>query len=910
MISRPVLCTSLIGRDAELAHLLERRRAAAAGNGGLVLVAGEPGVGKSRLVRAFRERTTCATARVASAACREFAQRPLGPALDVLAQLDPRSADATADAARSSQRHYLEAVSGAFAELGATRATAIVIEDLHWADVDLLHVLAVLAERAATQRLLFIATYRDNEIVPAHPLHAAFGRLLREPATSVIHLGSLSPRATSQLLHDALGGHPSVSAATLNEIRTRSDGNPLFAEELLRHAVDSAAAGERPQTVPLPHSLQAVVRERLSRCDEWARNVLSRASLFGRRFDIELMSTIFGEPVVRYLDAMRSLRDLQLVDALDDSRREFAFRHALTRDVVYGELLAAEARPLHLRIAEAIEAMPDASRRVESLAHHFWEAGAASRSAPYCSGAGDGAAALHAYEDAALWYERAARAFGGDGCDAGRALMSAGRVLVQADEIERGTALHARAADIFFRAGQFDDYIRARAMHAGPLYDSGRQRDAVALLEETCAVAADGASRGVRDRLYVRLGLLHAFASETAEAERCLQAVDPEALAVPSLAGEFHFLRARIHALRGERTAWSEAMTEGLRFYDRAGSDSDDFRIALSNAAVEASALGDIATARAYQARALNVAENLKSGHEYELSVAASIELYAGNLAGAARHLDGTSPPVRLSGRTINTATRIMVAVLVGEQPAADLLDGALVERAAADGDGPLFIQIAGPVAYALSALGRNDEVQALAKRIASAVVHPFDSTLSIAVAALLSPDEAPRLSGLVRGLSQAVEGGPHGALADLLDAIAAGARGDAERARRLGLASSRAFGAIGWLWFEARAAEVAGKTPRALETYRRMGAFGEVRRLGGAGIAASDAGRDGLLTPREREVAALVAAGAGNRAAADALSISEKAVEKYLTAVYAKLGLTSRAQLVAFFNTGRAGSV
>jgi DNA-binding CsgD family transcriptional regulator len=143
-----------------------------------------------------------------------------------------------------------------------------------------------------------------------------------------------------------------------------------------------------------------------------------------------------------------------------------------------------------------------------------------------------------------------------------------------------------------------------------------------------------------------------------------------------------------------------------------------------------------------------------------------------------------------------------------------------------------------------------------------------------------------------------------------LIDAASARDLGDAASAAERGAEAARRFEEIGWPWLAARAYELAGETARALEIQRRIGAFAEVRRMERAGLAAErPAKRGGVLTERERELALLIAEGKGNRAAAEALSITEKAVEKYLTSIYAKLGMTSRSQLAAYIAAGRTAA-
>jgi hypothetical protein len=168
-------------------------------------------------------------------------------------------------------------------------------------------------------------------------------------------------------------------------------------------------------------------------------------------------------------------------------------------------------------------------------------------------------------------------------------LVSAGQSLVLADAPARALPLYERAAQIFLREGNVDEFVRSRAMAAGPLYDSARPDESIALLEDTRAIADGRASQPIRDRLLVRLGLAYAFKPDVERGVRCIEAIDPANVnASASLAAEYYYLKARMHALRGERAAWHEAMEAGLARNAERKPLSDDSRIALSNATIEA----------------------------------------------------------------------------------------------------------------------------------------------------------------------------------------------------------------------------------------------------------------------------------------------------------------------------------
>jgi len=399
-----VLCRTFVGRVAELDHLLARRRAAAAGRGGTVLVAGPAGIGKSRLLSEFRRSFPRRATRVASGACRPFAQRPLGPWVDVLAQLDAAAEANLLTNPSNSKDEQMAALFDTFARVGERAATVVLLEDIHSADPDILQLLVLLTERASSQRILFVATYRDDELNPSHPCFPLLGRLLRDHATSLCTLESFDDREVSELLRNALPPGAAFPGDILRDVQRRCEGNALFAEELLRHAVDRFRFGDARPGSPLPISLQAVVADRLTRCGDEDRAILSRASLFERSFDIDMLATIFEAPDARYRGAMERLCALQLVDSVGPGG-EYRFRHALTRDVVYAAIPPDELKVLHGQIAEAIALRYDAAANVERLAHHYWFAERYQEAAPFCLAAGEAARAMHAL--ARAYQERA-----------------------------------------------------------------------------------------------------------------------------------------------------------------------------------------------------------------------------------------------------------------------------------------------------------------------------------------------------------------------------------------------------------------------------------------------------------------------------------------------------------------------
>jgi DNA-binding CsgD family transcriptional regulator len=901
MISQRVLCRAFIGRAIELDHLATRRRAAGDGHGGAVLVGGEAGVGKSRLIREYAARFGAVPGSIVVSACREFAQRPLGPIADVLAQLD-RSAPSFVAGPALLRHEQLEALSAAFEAAARRRTTTVVIEDIQWADVELIQTLAFVAARAAGRRLLFVATYRDNEIVPASPLFKPFGRLVREPAVSLLRLEPLSGAELAQFVHASLGElDVSLPAGTLDDVRRRSGGNPLFVEELLRHAVDERRAGRTTFRAALPVSLHAVIRERLDRCSADQRELLGQASVFGRRFRLDLLGDVFGFVPDDRLKALQGLRELQLIDTLADDPLGFEFRHALTRDAVYAGLPALEARRLHARAAETIETRDDAADHAELLAHSFWQAGLLERAAPYCEAAGAAAERLHADDDAALWYERAATGYGGRGSAAANALARAGWAMVRLQVPERGTALYRRAIDLYVEDGEIAEAVVVATNLAGAYFNEGQSHDAIATLRSAFELAARSPEPRLRTHVNVRLLSAYAAQRSLPEALRCIAEIDERLLEPGSLfAAEYYLSKSSVHAQRAHLREWRASFERALALAREIPRAAHFERHACGSISVQAVHLGEMATARAHALRGVELARRIHSNEQYMLTLLTDIELRAGNLAKALETLRDIPASGDLMPRRNMAIIGVRLALALGDDDLLQAhLDLALLGQAKSGGNAFAAIELSCAFAAGLARLGRRGEAEALLAGAAAAIVSPFGLAWEIATIAQLQPASSARLLEIL-----APRGRPASrvdrALRAFVEATVALRAADTVTAGARAVAAADGFAAIGWTLFEAQARELGGDSAAALELYRRAGAVGELRRLERSALATPGAAR-GVLTPRERELARLVAAGKDNRTAADALSISKKAVEKYLTSIYAKLGLTSRAQLAVY---------
>ena len=384
---------SFVGRAVELARLEAAMAAASAGRGGTVLVAGDAGIGKTRLADELAERALRGGATVLRGRCIDLvgsglpylplveALRPLrgSPALgDVpgglgeLARLVPElavpagAAAPTGADATDSQLRLFEAALAVLERLGAGgRPLLLVLEDLHWADASTLDLVAFLAHAVPRRRILIVATYRSDEPRPHDPLPRVVGELHRARAATVLELGPLGHDEMALLVARLAAGETAELAAT---VQARSDGNPFFAEELLAAGLD----GEQ-----LPRALHDLLLRQVAHLDAETRLVLRIAAAAGRDVPFPLLAGVVDLPEPRLLAALHQAVEHGVL-VPDQPAGTFRFRHALLAEAVYATLLPGEREAVHGRLALALaEAQgPGAAHAAAGeLAQHWAVAG-------------------------------------------------------------------------------------------------------------------------------------------------------------------------------------------------------------------------------------------------------------------------------------------------------------------------------------------------------------------------------------------------------------------------------------------------------------------------------------------------------------------------------------------------------
>ncbi|MEJ8280163.1 ATP-binding protein, partial [Pseudonocardia spirodelae] len=369
----------LVGRDSELADLGRALDTARSGRACAVLLAGEAGIGKTRLATALAARAADAGVRVVLGRCLDSggAALPYLPFSEVLAALAesgtvlrpvlagllpgaPVTGGPAGAGDDSGRLQLFDAVAGAVRDAAAEAPLLVVLEDLHWADRSTRELLAYLLARLGSQRLLVLATYRSDDLHRRHPLRPALAELVRLPAVRRLELGPLDPEAVLALVRGRAVPGREPDEATMRRIAARSEGNAFYAEELL-------AAGSGG----LPGGLADVLLTRLDRLGEPARAVLRVASLAERRIPHDLLRDASGLPAAELAEGLReAVSHHLLVPDPAPGAEYYAFRHALLREAVHDDLLPGERVTLHARLAELLAPREGEPGVAAELARH------------------------------------------------------------------------------------------------------------------------------------------------------------------------------------------------------------------------------------------------------------------------------------------------------------------------------------------------------------------------------------------------------------------------------------------------------------------------------------------------------------------------------------------------------------
>jgi len=432
-IKKAVICPTIVGRVSELAALQSMVSELEEGRSHLVLLSGEAGIGKSRLVAELANDARSRGFQVLQGNCYgRDRTSPYAPVLDVIRsflatqprdvwevhfqpfaqELFPLFPDLLAPAPgptvlpasgpEQEQRRLFVALTAFFTKLAGLRPLVLVIEDIHWCDESSLEFLQYFLRHNTSLPWLVLLTYRNDEVDPL--LRNWLVQQDRERRTQECSLARLTRSDVEAMLTAIFDLPPTTRSELLNALYPLTEGNPFFVEEVLTSL--QAAGGifyakgawrsKAVETLHIPRSVQAAVQQRSERLSEEARELLTLAAVAGRRFEVDLLLSVTRQTEEQFLHLLKELIAAQLV--VEESGEQFAFRHALTRYAIYEQLLRRERKALHRTLAEAMERIYPATldAHLEDLAYHFTRAEVWTKALTYAGRAGEKAQALYA----------------------------------------------------------------------------------------------------------------------------------------------------------------------------------------------------------------------------------------------------------------------------------------------------------------------------------------------------------------------------------------------------------------------------------------------------------------------------------------------------------------------------------
>jgi DNA-binding CsgD family transcriptional regulator/tetratricopeptide (TPR) repeat protein len=548
-----------IGRQREIAALQAALARAVAQQPGVVLLTGEPGIGKTRTAQELAAHAAGLGVVALWGRCPEEPGAPpywpwlqlirryvslhepatldatLGSAAAYLAALDPEQlgrlgaggpAPPESDAAKARFR-FFDALAGFWRRAAARQPLLLVIDDLHRADVPSLRLLEFVMAEADTSRLLVLGTYRDSEVSRQHPLSDTLAELHRHAAVQRFLLGGFSPAETAEFLATADATASAELAAALHE---QTEGHPLFLTELVLDRGQTRAPA-RPGARTVPKGVREVIGVRLNRLSPLCLRVLQQAAVFGREFRLDLLQRVLAElSEGECLAALTEAQSACLIDALVEPGR-YQFAHALIRETLYDELPAPQRARLHQGIAQAFEREyeGDLTPCLSTLAYHYHAAGTAgdvAKAIEYATRAAERASAMQAHEEASRHYLRACDLLApGPATDAQRCrlLLALGSAQNSAGASELALATFANAADCARRAGEAALLARSAIGFGDAQWRLGLEgAPAVALIRESLARTAPGDARE-RAALLTALCQALLFSNQPNAAEQAFQ---------------------------------------------------------------------------------------------------------------------------------------------------------------------------------------------------------------------------------------------------------------------------------------------------------------------------------------------------------------------------------------------------
>ena len=503
----------LVGRSAELTQMLTAVGIGRPATQGSVLLSGDAGIGKTRILRELAVRALADGQRVLIGHCLDLGESafPFQPFVEILARLPeeerfevghrfhalaPLLPGGSRSEPGSGSGDLFAGIVAALEWLASDRPVLVLLEDVHWADASTRHLIRYLLNQQFTASVHVVVSYRSDDLHRRHPLRTAVAEWARLPGVQRLDLGPLGDEDVRDLVRSR--GANDLDAGGVAAIVRRAEGNAFIVEEL----IDAGADDDNP----LPETLADLLLVRLDRLDDVARQVVRAASCAGTRVTDELLAEVVGVSPSELDAALRSALDHKILTRVSDDA--YAFRHALLAEVVYDDLLPGERRRLHIAYLAALT-REGADARASEIANHAFEAGDLPVAFAAKIEAGDQAVRVHGYDEAADYYERALEIVSAapEGTDVIGLVIRASEALTAAGHMQRATALVKDNLRHLPADAGSDDRGRLLVELGSAAFAAGQVTEAEAASREALELTAEEptALRAMAEALYANI---------------------------------------------------------------------------------------------------------------------------------------------------------------------------------------------------------------------------------------------------------------------------------------------------------------------------------------------------------------------------------------------------------------------
>lgn len=496
----------LVGRESELAELNSAWRKTMTGAGQVLLISGEPGIGKTRLARELLAQALVSGARILSGVCYSEGGMPYAPLprliqdtfeqpnfdiqvpepilndlikfIPMLRTHFPEQVPGLSTGEFSEQQNIFESVAALFHLFAAQSPVLLFIDDAHWADSGTLSLLRHLARRGRDLRLLILLTYREIELDESGPFQHFLNDLIRERLSNRIKLSRFDRKQTEAMLVSLLTPRGEIEPSLVDAIFLETEGNPFFIEEVCKTLfeegkisfMDGRWNAPSEENIVIPQSVRVTLQTRLSRLPESTQDVLRVASMIGREFDYATVRHACGLEEEALIEALENAEKAQIISETGrkSSNLIFSFAHGLIPATLRENTTSLRRQRLHRSVAAAIEILRPED--YETLAYQFDKGGDVGKALQYTIRAADRALSIYANQEAERYYRSALQMAN---TDTAPLLTGLGEALFRQSYYKEASEVWYQAVEVYRRTTDYDNLARLHSRLARAAWYAG-----------------------------------------------------------------------------------------------------------------------------------------------------------------------------------------------------------------------------------------------------------------------------------------------------------------------------------------------------------------------------------------------------------------------------------------------------